>query len=73
LEKATGKYFDTGIEKMRSSTLFYDMENALGLWNTSAAYTKLTQSETLQGLIKDTYLNIIKMKTLPDKCCLLWK
>lgn len=51
LAKATGKYFDRGIEERRSSTLSYDMENALELWNTSVAYTRLTQNETLQGLL----------------------
>ncbi|TCL56673.1 NAD(P)-dependent dehydrogenase (short-subunit alcohol dehydrogenase family) [Kineothrix alysoides] len=51
LARATGKYFDRGIEEKRSSSLSYDMENALELWNTSAAYAKLTRGETLQGLL----------------------
>jgi NAD(P)-dependent dehydrogenase (short-subunit alcohol dehydrogenase family) len=50
-EQVTGKYFDRGTEPIRSSSLSYNTENALELWNMSVEYAGLAQNETLPGLL----------------------
>ncbi len=51
--QATGKYYDRSTATIPSSPLSYSKENALELWNMSAAYAKLRQEETLSDLLPD--------------------
>ncbi len=50
LERASGKYFEIGIEA-RSSEESYDREMAKELWEASARLVRLVPEETLPGLL----------------------
>lgn len=51
--RASGKYYDRSTQAVPSSPLSYNEENALELWNMSAAYTNLKQDEALPDLLLD--------------------
>lgn len=49
--RVSGEYFDRGTEPKRSSPLSYNAQNALELWNASAASAALSPDQTLPGLL----------------------
>jgi len=59
----TGKYFDRGTVESKSSSLSYNLENALDLWNKSVEFTKIEHDEIYYRFLRDRFRFCVNLQS----------